>query len=122
MSNLIKHRKLNRTKAHRAALLRNLTISLVEHGSIRTTLPKAKEMRSFVEKLVTRSKNENLANCRFLKSKLNNKDSIKKLFKVIGPMNKDRPGGYTRVIKSGYRKGDNAPMAVIQFVDSEAAS
>ena len=117
MSNQIKHRKLNRTKAHRAALLRNLTISLVEHGSIKTTLPKAKEVQSYVEKLVTKSKVNDFNTVRYLKSKINNKEAVKKLLQSIGPKNKDRPGGYTRVIKSGFRAGDNAPMAVIQFVD-----
>ena len=114
--NLNKHRKLNRTSAHRKALFRNLTISLVEHGQIKTTLPKAKEMRSYVERLITRSKNNDFNTVRYLKSKLNDKETVKKLIAEVGPFFSTRPGGYTRVLKAGRRAGDNAPMAIIQLV------
>lgn len=117
MSNLIKHRKLNRTSAHRKALLRNLAIELIEHGSIKTTLTKAKEVRPFVEKLITTSKVNDFNTVRRLKSALNNKEAVKKLLAEVGPMNLQRPGGYTRILKAGYRAGDNAPMAVIQLVE-----
>lgn len=124
MSNQIKQRKLNRTSSHRKALLRNLTISLIEHGSIRTTLAKAKEMRPFVEKLITKAKNgsndagdADFNTVRALKSALDNKEAVKVLLYTIGPKNKNRPGGYTRVLKAGFRAGDAAPMAVIQLVE-----
>lgn len=117
MSNKIKHRHLNRSSAHRKALLRNLAKALIEHGSINTTLAKAKELRPFIEKLVTKSKKGNDFNTvRQLKSVLNCKESIKRLL-VIGERFQSRPGGYTRVLKAGFRSGDNAPMALIQFVE-----
>ncbi|MCP8352511.1 50S ribosomal protein L17 [Candidatus Synchoanobacter obligatus] len=117
MSNKIKFRKLNRTSSHRKALMRNLTCSLVEHETIKTTLPKAKEMRSFVEKLITKSKVNDFNSVRYLKAALNCKETVKKLLNVVGPRNKDRPGGYVRVLKAGHRAGDNAPMAYIQLVE-----
>jgi large subunit ribosomal protein L17 len=117
MSIRSKQRKLNRTTSHRKALLRNLTISLVEYGTIKTTLPKAKTLRPFVEKLVTKSKTNDFNTVRYLKSVLNSKEAIKKLLSEIGPKNLERKGGYTRVLKAGFRKGDNAPMAIIQFVE-----
>ena len=124
MSNQIKQRKLNRTSSHRKALLRNLTISLVEHGTIKTTLAKAKEVRPFVEKLITTAKNgvddngvADFNAVRALKKALNNKETVKKLLHEVGPKHKERPGGYTRVLKAGFRAGDSAPMAIIQIVD-----
>lgn len=117
MSIRSKQRKLNRTTSHRKALLRNLTIALVEHGSIKTTLPKAKTLRPYIERLVTKSKVNDFNTVRYLKSMLNSKETIKKLLSDIGPKNKDRPGGYTRVLKAGFRTGDKAPMAIIQFVE-----
>jgi large subunit ribosomal protein L17 len=115
--NLIKQRKLNRTSSHRKALLRNLTRQLIEHGRIKTTLAKAKELRPFVEKLITKSKENNFLTVRALKAALNCKETVKKLVNEVGPKNVSRPGGYTRVLKAGYRVGDAAPMAVIQLVE-----
>lgn len=92
-------------------------MALVEHGSIKTTLPKAKEMRPYVERLVTKAKNNDFNTVRYLKAMLNCKETVKKLLSEIGPKNKDRPGGYTRVLKAGFRAGDKAPMAIIQFVE-----
>jgi len=124
MSNQIKQRKLNRTSSHRKALLRNLTISLIEHGTIKTTLAKAKEMRPFVEKLITKAKSgcddngvADFNTVRALKRALNNKEAVKKLLHEIGPKHRKRPGGYTRVLKAGFRAGDSAPMAIIQIVE-----
>lgn len=117
MNHRKKHRKLNRTSSHRKALLRNLSISLVEHGSIKTTLPKAKELRPFIERLVTKAKENDFNTVRYLKAALNSKEAVKTLLTSIGPKNKNRPGGYTRVLKAGFRVGDSAPMAVIQFVE-----
>ena len=117
MSNKIKHRHLGRTSAHRKALLRNLSKSLVKHGTIKTTLAKAKELRPFIEKLVTKAKKGNDFNTvRYLKSVLNCKETIKLLLEIANKHN-DRPGGYTRVLKAGFRAGDSAPMAIIQFVE-----
>lgn len=115
--NLIKQRKLNRTSSHRKALLRNLTRQLIEHGRIKTTLAKAKELRPFVEKLITKSKENNFLTVRALKAALNCKETVNKLVNEVGPKNVSRPGGYTRVLKAGYRVGDAAPMAVIQLVE-----
>ena len=117
MSNRIKQRKLNRTSSHRNALLRNLAKQLIEHGQIKTTLTKAKELRPFVEKLITKSKDNTFLTVRALKAALNCKETVKKLVNEIGPKNKDRPGGYTRILKCGFRAGDAAPMAIIQLVE-----
>ena len=122
MSNKIAHRKLNRTSSHRKALLCNLSIELIKHGSIKTTLTKAKEMRPFVEKLITTSKVNDVNTVRKLKAALNNKEAVKTLLTSIGPSNISRPGGYTRILKAGYRAGDNAPMAVIQLVEEKVIS
>ena len=117
MSNKIKHRHLGRTSSHRKALLINLARALIEHGEIKTTLAKAKELKPYVEKLVTKAKKGNEFNTvRYLKSKLNCKETIKRIL-VIAEKQKERPGGYTRVLKAGFRAGDSAPMAVIQFVE-----
>lgn len=121
MRHLKSGRILNRKSPHRKALMRNMTDALIEHEIIRTTLPKAKELRRFIEPLITRSKEDNTANRRIIFSRLQNKNSIKKLFEVLGPRYKQRPGGYLRILKNGYRAGDSAPMAVIELVDREEA-
>ena len=116
-------RKLNRTQSHRKALFANLVASLVEHEQIVTTLPKAKDLRPIVEKLVTLAKKGDLAARRQLASELqNNEKAAKKLFDILGPRYKDRQGGYTRVLKAGFRYGDAAPVAVIEFVDRDPSA
>ena len=116
-------RRFNRTQSHRKAMLANLAISLVEHEQIVTTLPKAKDLRPIVEKLVTIAKKGDLAARRQLASELqNNEIAAKKLFDVLGPRYKTRAGGYTRVLKAGFRHGDSAPVAVIEFVDRDVAA
>ena len=112
-------RKLNRTSSHRLAMLRNMTNSLLTHEVIKTTLPKAKELRPIVEKLVTLGKKGGLAMRRQAISEMRDKDQVRKLFDVLASRYKDRQGGYTRIIKAGFRYGDNAPMAVIEFVDRD---
>ena len=113
-------RKLNRTSGHRIALLRNLAAALIEHKSIKTTVPKAKELRRFVEKLVTIARADTLANRRLLISRLGNKPEVAQALIELAVKNfTTRPGGYVRIVKSGYRYGDNAPMAIIQFVGFE---
>lgn len=113
------HRKLNRTSEHRKAMFANMASSLIEHEQIVTTLPKAKDLRPIVEKLVTLAKKGDLASRRRAISKLRNQDMAKKLFDVLGPRYEDRAGGYVRIMKAGFRHGDNAPMAVIEFVDRD---
>ncbi|RIY32966.1 50S ribosomal protein L17 [Psittacicella melopsittaci] len=121
MRHLKTGRKLNRNSAHRKALFRNLTIALVEHEIIKTTLPKAKELRMYVEPLITLAKEDTTANRRLAYARLgNNKEAVKKLFDVLGPLFKERNGGYTRILKNGYRAGDAAPMAVIELVEKSA--
>jgi large subunit ribosomal protein L17 len=120
MRHKIKGRKLNRTSSHRKALLINLASALLKHELIKTTLPKAKELRPFIEKLMTVAKNETLPNRRKLLSVLNDKELVNKLFSDIAPRIKDRKGGYTRIMHCGFRVGDKAPMAVIEFVDRKA--
>ncbi len=110
-------RKLNRNSSHRQAMFRNMATSLVEHESIRTTLPKAKELRRVVEPLITMSKNDNVAKRRLAFARLRDKAAVGKLFTDLGPRFSSRPGGYTRIMKCGMRPGDNAPMAIIEFVD-----
>jgi large subunit ribosomal protein L17 len=122
MRHRIAHRKLNRTASHRKAMFANMSSSLVEHEQIVTTLPKAKELRPFVEKLVTLAKKGDLNSRRIAISRMRNKEQAKKLFDVIGPRYADRQGGYIRVLKAGYRYGDNAPMAVIEFVDRDESA
>ena len=114
--------KLGRDGEDRRALRRNLAASLFMHGQITTTLPKAKEMRPFVEKLVTLSRRADLHARRLAMSQVRDADQVKKLFDVIGPRYVGRPGGYTRVLKAGFRHGDNAPMAIIEFVDRDPAA
>ena len=110
-------RKLNRTSSHRLAMLRNMTNSLFTHEAIRTTLPKAKELRRVAEPLITLGKNPTLANHRLAFNRLRDRDVVMKLFKELGPRYKARPGGYLRILKCGFRQGDAAPMALIELVD-----
>ena len=110
-------RKLNRTSEHRAAMLRNMCVSLLEHEAIKTTLPKAKELRRVVEPLITLGKTPTLANRRLAFARLRDRDIVGKLFNVLGPRFQTRPGGYTRILKMGFRVGDNAPMAFVELVD-----
>ena len=110
-------RKLNRTSEHRAAMLRNMAVSLLQHEAIKTTLPKAKELRRVVEPLITLAKEPTLANKRLAFDRLRDRDVVVKLFNELGPRFKARPGGYTRILKMGFRVGDNAPMALIELVD-----
>ena len=113
------HRKLNRTAEHRRAMFANMCAALIKHEQIVTTLPKAKELRPIVEKLVTLGKKGGLAMRRQAISEMRDLDQVRKLFDVLAPRYKDRQGGYTRIIKAGFRYGDNAPMAVIEFVDRD---
>ncbi len=110
-------RKLNRSSSHRTAMFRNMTNSLIHHELIMTTLPKAKELRRFIEPMITLGKVSNLANKRNVFSSLRDRDSVVKLFSELGPRYINRPGGYIRILKNGYRKGDNAPMALVELVD-----
>ena len=110
-------RKLNRTSEHRLAMLRNMMNSLIAHEAIKTTLPKAKELRRVVEPMITLAKEATLANRRLAFNRLRDRDSVGKLFDQLGPRYKARPGGYTRILKMGFRIGDNAPMALVEFVD-----
>lgn len=110
-------RQFNRNSSHRQAMFRNMMVSLFEHEQIKTTVAKAKELRMFAEPLITLAKEPTLANKRSAFAKLRNRDIVAKLFDEIGERMKDRPGGYTRILKCGNRPGDNAPMAYIQLVD-----
>ena len=110
-------RKLNRTSSHRLAMFRNLANALIQHESIRTTLPKAKELRKVLEPLITIGKKPTLANKRLAFSRLRDRDNVVKLFSDLGPRFENRPGGYTRIYKNGFRPGDNAPMALMEFVE-----
>ena len=113
-------RKLNRNSSHRTAMFKNMTASLVEHEVIKTTLPKAKELRRVAEPLITLAKTDSVANRRLAFDRLRNKATVGKLFNELGPRFAERPGGYTRILKCGYRAGDNAPMAYIELVDRPA--
>ncbi len=110
-------RKLNRTSSHRLAMLRNMMNSLIEHEVIKTTVPKAKELRRVVEPMITLAKTATLANRRLAFDRLRDRDSVVKLFNVLGPRFNARPGGYTRILKMGFRVGDNAPMCIVELVD-----
>lgn len=110
-------RKLNRTSSHRTAMFRNMTNSLIHHELIMTTLPKAKELRRFIEPVITLGKVSNLANKRNAFNTLRDRKSVIKLFSELGPRYINRPGGYIRILKNGYRKGDNAPMALVELVE-----
>ena len=113
------HRKLGRTTSHRTAMFANMSAALIKHEQIVTTLPKAKELRPFVEKLVTLAKKGDLHARRLAISRVRDVGQVGKLFETLGPRYKARNGGYTRVLKAGFRHGDNAPMAVIEFVDRD---
>ncbi len=110
-------RKLNRTSSHRLAMLQNMMNSLIEHEVIKTTLPKAKELRRVIEPMITLAKKPTLANKRLAFDRLRDRDSVVKLFGDLGPRFMARPGGYTRILKMGFRVGDNAPMALVELVD-----
>jgi large subunit ribosomal protein L17 len=110
-------RKLNRTSSHRLAMLRNMTVSLLKHEAIKTTVPKAKELRRVVEPMITLGKTPTLANKRLAFDRLRDRDIVVKLFAEIGPRYATRPGGYLRILKCGFRVGDNAPMAFVELVD-----
>ena len=111
------HRKLNRTSAHRKAMFKNMAVALLKHEAIVTTLPKAKELRKVVEPLITLAKTPTLANRRLAFDRIRDRDMVVKLFNVIGPRYAERNGGYTRVLKHGFRPGDNAPRAFMELVD-----
>ena len=113
-------RKLNRTSSHRIAMFRNMANSLILHEAIKTTLPKAKDLRKFIEPLINLGKTPSLANRRLAFDRLRDRDSVVKLFNDLGPRFKSRPGGYTRILKMGFRVGDNAPMALVELVDRPA--
>ena len=110
-------RKLNRTSSHRQAMFRNMAASLVRHEIIRTTLPKAKELRRVVEPLITMAKSDSVAKRRLAFSRVRDKDAVAKLFNELGPRYRERPGGYLRILKCGFRPGDAAPMAYVELVD-----
>jgi len=110
-------RKLNRTSSHRKAMFSNMCSSLIEHELIKTTLPKAKELRRYIEPLITVSKSDSVSSRRHVFDTLRSKSAVGKLFTVLGPRYVERPGGYVRVLKCGYRSGDNAPMAIVELVD-----
>jgi large subunit ribosomal protein L17 len=110
-------RKLNRTTSHRLAMLRNMMNSIIAHEAIKTTVPKAKELRRVIEPMITLAKEATVANRRLAFDRLRDRDSVTKLFDVLGPRFKARPGGYTRILKMGFRMGDNAPMALVELVD-----
>ena len=112
-------RKLNRTSSHRTAMFKNMMASLIEHEEIKTTLPKAKELRKFLERLITISKVDTVAKRRVVFSRIRSKDAVTKLFSELGPRFKNRPGGYLRILKCGFRPGDKARMAIIQLVDKK---
>lgn len=117
----MRHRKvkrsLNRTTSHRQAMFRNMTSSLIKHELIKTTLPKAKALRRVAEPLITLSKEDSVAKRRLVFSRLRDKEAVGKLFEQLGPRYKERPGGYLRILKYGFRKGDNAPMAIVELLD-----
>src|SRR6476659_8973856 len=113
-------RKLNRTSSHRLAMLRNMTVSLLKYEAIKTTLPKAKELRKVAEPIITLGKNPTLANKRLAFSRLRDREMVVKLFDELGPRYKARNGGYLRILKFGFREGDNAPMALVELLDRPA--
>ena len=113
-------RKLNRTSSHRLAMLRNMTVSLLRHEVIKTTLPKAKELRRVAEPILTLGKNPSLSNRRLAFARLRDREIVSKLFDELGPRYATRNGGYSRILKFGFRKGDNAPMALVELMDRPA--
>lgn len=110
-------RQLNRNSSHRKAMFKNMAASLFRHEVIKTTLPKAKELRRVAEPLITRAKSDSVANRRIVFDRIRDRDMVTKLFNDLGPRFKDRPGGYMRILKCGFRRGDNAPMAIVELVD-----
>ncbi|GIX35306.1 MAG: 50S ribosomal protein L17 [Lysobacteraceae bacterium] len=122
MRHLKSGRKFNRTSSHRQAMFRNMAASLIKHELIRTTLPKAKELRRVAEPLITLAKVDSVANRRLAFSRLRDKQAVGKLFVELGPRYRSRPGGYLRVLKCGFRDGDNAPMAYVELVDRPTAA
>ena len=110
-------RKLNRNSSHRKAMFRNMAVSLIEHEMIKTTLPKAKELRRIAEPLITMAKIDNVAKRRLAFSRLRDRNIVTKLFNELGPRDKERPGGYLRILKCGFRSGDKAAMAIVELVD-----
>lgn len=122
MRHRIKHRKLNKTSSHRLAMLANMSAALIKHEQIVTTLPKAKALRPFVEKVITMGKKGKLSDRRLAMSKVRDEDQVKKVFDVLADRYADRPGGYVRIMKAGFRYGDNAPMAVIELVDRDESA
>ena len=122
MRHKIAYRKLNRTSEHRKALFKNMLNSLIKYEQITTTLPKAKELRSVVEPLITLAKTDSVANRRLAFSRTRSKDSVGKLFTDLGPRYQARPGGYIRILKCGLRTGDKAPMAIVELVDRPVAA
>lgn len=122
MRHRVSNRKLNRTSSHRKAMFQNMTNSLLKHEVIKTTLPKAKELRKIAEPLITLSKNATVANRRLAFDRLRDRDIVVKLFDELGPRYKTRNGGYLRILKCGFRDGDNAPMALVELVDRPDAS
>ncbi len=115
-------RHLNRTSSHLKAMLENMTVSLLTHELIKTTLPKAKELRRVAEPLITLAKNDSVANRRLAFARLRDDAAVAKLFTEIAPRHKNRPGGYLRILKCGFREGDSAPMAIVELVDREEAA
>ncbi len=122
MRHKVAHRKLGRTTEHRMAMLKNMSASLIKHEQIVTTLPKAKELRPYIEKLVTLAKKGGLSNRRLAHARLQDDAQLKKLFDVLAPRYAGRPGGYVRVLKAGFRASDQAAMAVIEFVDRDVSA
>ena len=110
-------RQLSRNSSHRSAMLKNMAVSLLQHEIIKTTVPKAKELRRVAEPLITMAKSDSVHRRRIAISRLRDRDTVTKLFNELGPRYRDRPGGYLRILKSGYRPGDNAPMAYVELVD-----
>ena len=115
-------RKLNRTSSHRKAMWQNMVVSILRHGAIKTTLPKAKSLRTFAEPMITLGKTDSLANRRLAYNRLRDRDIVAKLFNEIGPLNANRPGGYLRILKCGFRAGDNAPMAIVEMIERQVAA
>ncbi len=122
MRHKLKGRKLNRTSSHRRSMLANMAVSLIMHEQIRTTVPKAKELRPYVEVLVTKARRADLASRRSLIARIRDRDAVEKLISILAPRYDSRPGGYTRIIKAGFRHGDMAPVAFIEFIDRDVAA
>ena len=122
MRHLNQGRKFGRTSSHRQAMFRNMCCSIIKHGLIKTTLPKAKELRMYLEPLITLAKVDSVAHRRLAFARLANKEAVKTLFETLGPRYVTRPGGYVRVIKAGFRAGDCAPVGYVQLLDSENTS